>query len=206
MKQLTKKQRVAVIRCLVEGCSIRSTVRITGVAKNTIQKLTREMGEAALAYQDDKFRGLACERIQCDEIWNFCYCKEKNVPDAMRGCTGRRLDLDLDRDVTPNPKLILSWRLGARDAANANAFMMDVSERVGESFPANDRRQQSLLRRGTRSLRPVHRLRDVGQNVWSRERREPLQPCQVSWGEAASRSGASRTPTTFRPALSNGRT
>jgi DNA-directed RNA polymerase specialized sigma24 family protein len=44
MKTLTKKQRVAVIRCPVEGCSIRSTVRITGVAKNTIQRLTREMG------------------------------------------------------------------------------------------------------------------------------------------------------------------
>ncbi|HEX4144609.1 MAG TPA: hypothetical protein VHY91_13975 [Pirellulales bacterium] len=68
LPQLTKKQRLAVIRCLVEGCSIRSTVRITGVALNTIQKLTREMGEAALAYQDDKLRGLTRQRIRCDEI------------------------------------------------------------------------------------------------------------------------------------------
>ena len=52
MKQLTKQQRVAVIRCLVEGNSIRSTVRITGASKNTIQKLTRDLGEAVLAYQE----------------------------------------------------------------------------------------------------------------------------------------------------------
>jgi len=133
MKQLTKAQRVAVIRCLVEGCSIRSTVRITGVAKNTIQKLTREMGEAALAYQDDTFRGITCQRIQCDEIWNFAYCKEKNVPDTMRGMPGVG-SIWTWTAIDAETKLILSWRLGARDAANANAFIMDVSERVANRF------------------------------------------------------------------------
>ena len=97
MKQLTKKQRVAVIRCLVEGCSVRSTVRITGVAKNTIQKLTREMGEAALAYQDDKLRGLICKRIQCDEIWNFCLLQREERAQRNAWRAGRGLDLDLDR-------------------------------------------------------------------------------------------------------------
>lgn len=88
MKQLTKERRCAVIRCLVDGVSIRATTRITGVAKNTIQKLTRELGEAVLQYQDNVLRGIAASRIQCDEIWNFCYAKDKNLPDEMRGMAG----------------------------------------------------------------------------------------------------------------------
>ncbi|HTM53728.1 MAG TPA: hypothetical protein VL175_06840, partial [Pirellulales bacterium] len=88
MKQLTQEQRVAVVRCLVEGNSIRSTVRITGVALNTIQKLTRELGEAVLAYQDHALRNLTCKRVQLDEVWNFCYAKDKNLPDEMRGEPG----------------------------------------------------------------------------------------------------------------------
>jgi transposase-like protein len=61
MKQLTRQQRAAVVRCLVEGCSVRSTVRITGVAKNTIQKLTCDLGEAVLQYQDNVLRNLPCK-------------------------------------------------------------------------------------------------------------------------------------------------
>jgi hypothetical protein len=88
MKQLSNEQRVAVIRCLVEGCSIRSTTRITGVSKNTIQKLTRDLGQKVLEIQDGLFRDLECRRVQCDEIWNFCYAKEKNLPDSMKGQPG----------------------------------------------------------------------------------------------------------------------
>ena len=129
MKQLTKEQRVAVIRCLVEGNSIRSTVRITGVCMNTIQKLTRDLGEAVLAFQDQALRNLTCKRVQFDEIWNFCYAKDKNLPDEMRGEPGVGSIwtwIALDAET----KLILSWRLGARDAANAHAFMGDVAERL----------------------------------------------------------------------------
>ena len=130
MKQLTKEQRVAVIRCLVEGNSIRSTVRITGVALNTIQKLTVDLGEAVLAYQDNVLRNLTCKRVQLDEVWNFCYAKDKNLPDEMRGAPGVGSIwtwVALDAET----KLILSWRLGARDAANAHAFIGDVAERLG---------------------------------------------------------------------------
>jgi IS1 family transposase len=129
MKQLTKQQRVAVVRCLVEGNSIRSTVRITGVSKNTIQKLTCDLGEAVLEFQDKVLRDLRCRRVQLDEVWNFCYAKDKNLPDAMRGepnvgsiWTWVAIDAET--------KLIMSWRLGARDAANANAFISDVADRL----------------------------------------------------------------------------
>jgi IS1 family transposase len=133
MKQLSKDQRCAVVRCLCDGVSIRATTRITGVSKNTIQKLTRELGEAVLQYQDNVIRGLTCKRIQCDEIWNFCYCKDKNVPDEMRGSPGVG-SMWTWTALDAETKLIISWRLGARDAANANAFMQDVAERVSNRF------------------------------------------------------------------------
>ncbi len=88
MNTLTHEKRCAVIRCLVDGCSIRATTRITGVAKNTIQKLTRDLGEAVLEYHDNVVRNVKSQRVQCDEVWCFCYAKDKNLPDDMRGMPG----------------------------------------------------------------------------------------------------------------------
>jgi hypothetical protein len=88
MNQLSHEKRCAVIRCLVEGCSIRSTVRITGVSKNAIQRLTIEIGEACLKFQSKMLRNLPCKRLELDEVWCFCYAKDKNVPDGMRGEPG----------------------------------------------------------------------------------------------------------------------
>lgn len=80
MNRLNTAKRAAVVAALVEGNSIRSTVRITSVAMNTILKLLAELGLACAQYQDEHLRGLRCRRIQCDEVWQFCYAKAKNVP------------------------------------------------------------------------------------------------------------------------------
>jgi len=60
MNKLTTEKRVAVVRCLIEGCSIRGTVRMTGVAKNTVVKLLAELGKACSDYQDQALRNLSC--------------------------------------------------------------------------------------------------------------------------------------------------
>lgn len=129
MNILTTEKRAAVIRCLVDGCSIRATTRITGVAKNTIQKLTKEVGQACLDFQDKVLKNLQTKRVQCDEIWCFCYCKEKNMPDSMRGDPGvgsiwtwTAMDADT--------KLMISWQLGPRDAGNAWRLMADARDRL----------------------------------------------------------------------------
>ena len=129
MNILTTEKRVAVISALVEGCSIRSTVRMTGVAKNTIVKLLAQVGEACLDYQDTVLRDLPCTRIECDEIWAFCYAKDKNLPDHMRGMPGVG-SMWTWTALCAESKLIVSWRLGARDAANAHAFVSDLSDRL----------------------------------------------------------------------------
>lgn len=84
MNRLSTGERARVVASLVEGNSIRSTVRMTGIAKNTIGKLLVELGAACSKYQDETFRNLTCQRIQADEIWSYCYAKNKNVTPEIR--------------------------------------------------------------------------------------------------------------------------
>src|ERR1700733_5182435 len=79
MNRLDASRRAHVIRCQVEGNSIRSTVRMTGVAKNTVANLILEVGAACAKYQDEHLRNLPCKRLQADEIWSFVGCKEKQA-------------------------------------------------------------------------------------------------------------------------------
>ena len=79
MNRLDARTRAQVLNCLIEGCSIRSTVRMTGVAKKTVSRLLVEAGAVAAEYQDRVMRNLTCRRLQVDELWTFCYAKEKNV-------------------------------------------------------------------------------------------------------------------------------
>jgi hypothetical protein len=79
MNVLSLAKRVKIVRCLVEGNSLRSTVRITDIHRTTIQKLLVELGAACSTYQDEVLRNLHCKRLQCDEIWAFVGCKQKNT-------------------------------------------------------------------------------------------------------------------------------
>jgi len=88
MNKLSREKRTQVIAALVEGNSIRSTVRMTGIAKNTVTKLLKEIGSVCAEYQDKTLRDLKCKRVQCDEIWSYCYAKKKNVPEDKKGQFG----------------------------------------------------------------------------------------------------------------------
>jgi IS1 family transposase len=129
MNRLTPERRAAVIRCLVEGNSIRATVRMTGAAKNTVAKLLVELGYACSEYQDRMLRELNCQRVQCDEIWSFVGCKEKNVPEEKRG-TGECGDAWTWTAIDADTKLIITWRVGTRDTDTACDFMQDVADRL----------------------------------------------------------------------------
>ena len=73
MNRLTRQKRVQVLAALVEGNSIRSTVRMTGIAKNTVVKLLRDAGRVCSIYHNKIMVNLPCKRLQVDEIWSFCY-------------------------------------------------------------------------------------------------------------------------------------
>lgn len=115
------------VRCLVEGNSIRATVRMTGVAKNTVAKLLVDLGAVCAAYQDEHVRNLHCKRVQCDEIWSFVGAKQKNVPDERVEEWG---DIWTWTALDADSKLIVSYLVGQRGPKWANAFMQDVASRI----------------------------------------------------------------------------
>lgn len=128
MNRLSTKKRAAVITCLVEGNSIRSTVRMTGVAKNTVTKLLTDLGLVCSIYQDKAMRDLYCEKVQCDEIWTFVGAKEKSVRPERReegwGDAWTWVAMD------PGSKLVITYRIGPRDVREAQAFMHDLAARL----------------------------------------------------------------------------
>jgi IS1 family transposase len=129
MNKLSTKERSQIIAALVEGNSIRATCRMTGAAKGTVLKLLSDLGRVCAQYQDMKLRNLPCKKIQCDEIWAFCYAKEKNVPEEVKGCLGfgdTWTWIALDADT----KLIVSFLVGERTAIYARKFVDDLASRL----------------------------------------------------------------------------
>jgi IS1 family transposase len=129
MNRLNNERRAQVVAALVEGNSIRATVRMTGVAKNTIVKLLEDLGTACANYQDEAMRNLPCRRIECDEIWSFCYAKKKNVAPEHQGILGYG-DVWTWVAIDPDSKLVPCWHVGRRDANAASEFINDLASRL----------------------------------------------------------------------------
>jgi IS1 family transposase len=129
MNKLTQAKRVQIIAALVEGNSIRATCRMTGAAKGTVLKLVVDLGKACAVYQDRVLRNLTCKKIQCDEIWSFCYAKEKNVPEEMKGKLGFG-DVWTWAAIDADTKLIASYLVGGRTAIYARKFIDDLAARL----------------------------------------------------------------------------
>jgi len=128
MNQLSNERRAQVIGALIEGNSIRSTVRMTGVCKDAVLKLIRDMGAACIEFHNAAVRGVNVQRVQCDEVWSFCYAKAKNVPEEKKG-TGAG-DVWTWTAIDADSKLIVSYLCGGRDADFACRFMEDLASRV----------------------------------------------------------------------------
>lgn len=129
MNKLSAEKRAQIIGCLVEGMSIRATVRVTGAAKNTVTKLLVDLGAACQEYQDKTLRNLPCKRIQCDEIWSFCYAKEKNVPEDLKGFFGYG-DVWTWTALCADTKIVPSWLVANRSAQAAHVFIEDLASRL----------------------------------------------------------------------------
>jgi IS1 family transposase len=128
MKTLNATQRVQVVKCLCEGMSIRGTVRLTGVAKNTIVNLLAEMGDVCAKLHDRKMRGLKAKRIQCDEIWSFVGAKKRNAsPEQKAEGWG---DVWTWTAIDADTKLCISYLIGGRGLGWATDFTTDIRLRV----------------------------------------------------------------------------
>jgi len=122
-------KQAQVIAALVEGNSIRATVRMTPVSKNAILRLLAALGPACEQYQNRVLRNLPCKRVQCDEVWLFCYAKQKNVPAEKQGQFGYG-DVWTWTAICADTKLICSWQVGTRRASTAYALMHDLAGRM----------------------------------------------------------------------------
>jgi IS1 family transposase len=129
MNCLSIQERVRIIGMLIEGMSLRATSRLADVSINTVTKLLVDAGNACADYQDRTLVNLKCKRIQCDEIWAFCYAKEKNVPADKKGKFGFG-DVWTWTAIDADTKLVPSFMVGNRDAKSATMFIDDLASRL----------------------------------------------------------------------------
>lgn len=129
MNKLPLAKRVQILSMLVEGSSMQSVARVTGVSFNTIVKLLAQAGEACGAFHDATVRNVKSTRVQCDEIWSFVYAKQKNVEKAKAAPFGAG-NVWTWTALDSDSKMILSWMVGDRSAETANFFMDDLATRL----------------------------------------------------------------------------
>ena len=129
MNTLDTKTRALILRLLVEGNSIRATTRIADVSKNTVTKLLEDAGKACAEYHDLHVRDVKASHVQADEIWSFCYAKERNVPTA-KAAPEDAGDIWTWTAMDRDSKLMISYTVGDRSAATAREFMFDLADRL----------------------------------------------------------------------------
>ena len=129
MNKLSHEKRARIVMSLIEGNSIASTCRMTGAAKMTVLSLLEEVGTACQRFHDAHVRYLGTERVQCDEVWSFCYAKQKNVPAELIGKEGfgsvwtwTAMDAD--------SKVLISWMVSNRNQEAADALIQDLKSRT----------------------------------------------------------------------------
>lgn len=108
---------------------MRSISRVMDVSINTVSKLLIDAGNACIAIHNDTVQNVEASRIECDEIWSFCYAKQKNVRTATDAPDGAG-DVWTWTAIDADTKLIVSYLVGGRDAGYALEFMDDLRSRL----------------------------------------------------------------------------
>ena len=132
MNKLTTTKRAEVIGLLCEGMSMRAICRTTGVARQTISDLLENVGQAASDYQARVFVNLPCKVIECDEIWSFCFSKQKNVPESKKGELGYG-DVWTWTAIDADTKLVPTWLVGERTIPDGYVFLSDLKMRLRDA-------------------------------------------------------------------------
>ena len=157
---------------------MRAASRAAGVSINTVTKLLVDAGEACAEYHDETVRGVKARRVQCDEIWSFCYAKAKNVPAAKAAPHGAG-DVWTWTAIDSDSKMILAYEVGDRSGATAFEFMNDLRL---EPHATHHGRQQCVSRGGRGCFRGRHgprHARQVVRTACGPGARAPLQPARM---------------------------
>ena len=165
MNRLPVETRAKIIGCLVEGLSMRATTRLIGCSINTVTKLLVDLGTACELYQHETLRNLSCKRIQVDEIWAFCYSKQKNTPVNERGLG--KGDIWTWVAIDADSKLVPSWLVGGRDADYAEAFIADLAGRLANRVQLTSDGHKAYLNAVESAFGADVDLQHAGKALWS---------------------------------------
>ena len=132
MNCLSQDRKIQVLSCLVEGNSIRSTERMTGIHRDTIMRLANKTGFDCMRLLDEKIKDLTVRQIQVDELWSFVGKKQKRVNGDYNATEigDQYIFVALDADT----KLIPSFMVGKRLGEIALLLMRDLQWRVKNRF------------------------------------------------------------------------
>jgi transposase-like protein/IS1 family transposase len=120
-KRLPLEKALQCLNMLLEGCSLRSVERLTGVHRNTIMDILVIAGDRCRQLMQDRIKGVAVKDVEADEIWGFV--KMRRPTTIKKGITDPRIgEAYTFVGIERNTKLILAWHLGQRDLANTEAF------------------------------------------------------------------------------------
>ena len=144
MNKLPIEKCRLILNMLVEDSSMRSISRIADVSINTVSKLLVDAGQACIAIHDEHVQGVQASRVQCDEIWSFCYAKQKNVKTAKDAPEGAG-DVWTWTGLDSESKLIVSFLVGGRDAGYAIEFMDDLRTRLANRVQLTTDGQRAYL-------------------------------------------------------------
>jgi len=144
MNKLPVEKRVQILSMLVEGSSMRSISRVADVSINTVAKLLIAAGAACAGFHDRMVRNIKARKVQCDEIWSFCYAKQRNVKTAIAAPQGAG-DVWTWTALDSESKLIVSWLVGSRDAGCAMDFMSDLKARLSNRVQLTTDGHQAYL-------------------------------------------------------------
>ena len=164
MNRLPAETRITVLNMLVEGSSIRSISRVTGVSKDTVSKLLVDAGKACMEFHDQAVQDVHASHIQCDEIWSFCYSKQKNAERA-KNVIDVAGDVWTWTGIDSDTKLIVSWLVGGRDAEYAIEFMDDLRGRLANRVQLSTDGYGAYLDAVEGGFRGRHRLRPANQGL-----------------------------------------
>ena len=134
MNKLSIEDRSKIVRLLVEGTSLRSISRITDIHIDTISRVLVQVGQACLKFHNENVVNVNSNLVQCDEIWSFVMCKDKNVDYCTKKDTQHVGDAWTWVGIDADTKLVVSWLVGDREAECADKFMRDVAGRLSTEY------------------------------------------------------------------------
>ena len=132
---LPREKRIGVLHHLVEGNTLRSTSRLTGVHRTTIQNLLVDFGTRCEQFQDRELRGLTLNHVECDEIWTFVQKKQSRLTVDEKADCHDIGDVYVFTAIDAETKLLPSCVVGKRSADNARKLMLDLRTRLNMPTP-----------------------------------------------------------------------